>query len=111
MRYGHDLYANLRAIRTLAEAFPERRVGYSDHTIGLLAPVLAVTLGASVIEKHFTLDHSLPGTDHVLSVTPPELEQIVSDVRTAEALLGSSEKQPLPAELAIRDFVRGRFPK
>jgi N,N'-diacetyllegionaminate synthase len=106
-----DEDANLRAIRTLADAFPERRVGYSDHTIGLLAPVLAVALGASVIEKHFTLDRSLPGTDHVLSVTPPELEQLVRDIRAAETLLGSSEKQPLPAELAIREFVRGRFPK
>lgn len=106
-----DEDANLRAITTLAEAFPERRVGYSDHTIGLLAPVLAVALGAAVIEKHFTLDRSLPGTDHVLAVTPPELEDLVHRVRQAETLLGSPEKRPVAAELAIREFVRGRFPK
>lgn len=106
-----DADANLRAIRTLAEAFPERRVGYSDHTIGLLAPVLAVALGATAIEKHFTLDRSLPGTDHALSVTPTELGELVSDVRRAELLLGRPEKRPVPSELEIREFVRSRFPK
>jgi N,N'-diacetyllegionaminate synthase len=106
-----DADANLRAIVTLAEAFPDRRVGYSDHTIGLLAPLLAVALGATVIEKHFTLDRSLPGTDHVLSVTPPELAELVLCVRQAELLLGSGEKRPVAAELEIREFVRARFPK
>ena len=106
-----DADANLRAIQTLAAAFPERRVGYSDHTIGLLAPALAVALGATAIEKHFTLDRSLPGTDHVLSVTPPELVQLVKDIRQAEVLLGSGEKRPVTAELEIREFVRSRFPK
>lgn len=103
--------ANLRALWTLAEAFSGRRIGYSDHTIGLLAPVLAVALGASVIEKHFTLDRSLPGTDHVLSLEPPELAELVRQVRLAEALLGEAEKRPVAAELEIRDFVRSRFPK
>jgi N,N'-diacetyllegionaminate synthase len=103
--------ANLWAIRTVAEAFPERRVGYSDHTIGLLAPLLAVALGATVIEKHFTLDRALPGTDHVLSVTPSELTELVHGIRQAELLLGSGEKRPLGAELEIREFVRTRFRK
>jgi N,N'-diacetyllegionaminate synthase len=106
-----DEDANLRAVQTLTRAFPTRRVGYSDHTIGTLAALLAVALGATVIEKHFTLDRSLPGTDHVLSVTPPELEQLVRDIRTSEALLGSPEKRPTEAELTIRDAVRSRFPK
>jgi sialic acid synthase SpsE len=106
-----DEDANLLAVRTLAETFPDCRVGYSDHTIGAVAPILAVALGATVIEKHFTLDRSLPGTDHVLSVTPPELEQLVRDIRTSEVLLGSPGKQPTAAELTIRDAVRSRFPK
>jgi sialic acid synthase SpsE len=106
-----DEDANLLAVRTLAEAFPAHRVGYSDHTIGMLAPILAVALGATVIEKHFTLDRSLPGTDHVLSVTPPELEQLVRDIRASEVLLGAPGKRPTEAELAIRETVRSRFPK
>jgi N,N'-diacetyllegionaminate synthase len=106
-----DADANLRAISTVADAFPERRVGYSDHTIGLLAPLLAVALGATAIEKHFTLDRSLPGTDHVLSVTPPELGELIHGIRQAEVLLGSPDKQPVQAELEIREFVRSRFPK
>ena len=104
-----DSDANVRAITTLAQAFPERRVGYSDHTIGLLAPLLAVALGATAIEKHFTLDRSLPGTDHVLSVTPPELAELVQGVRQAEALLGSGDKRPAPGELDIRELARARF--
>ena len=106
-----DEDANLRAIPVLREAFPGRRIGYSDHTIGVVAPLVAVALGADVIEKHFTLDKSLPGTDHVLSVTPDELAELVSGVRQVEALLGSAEKRPAAAELEIREFVRGRFPK
>lgn len=106
-----DQNANLRAITALADAFPERRVGYSDHTIGLLAPVLAVALGATAVEKHFTIDRSLPGTDHVLSVTADELDEMVSQIHKAETLLGSPEKRPIPAELEIREFVRTRFPK
>ncbi|HEX8855434.1 MAG TPA: N-acetylneuraminate synthase family protein [Thermoleophilaceae bacterium] len=106
-----DDHANLRAISTLAEAFPGRSVGYSDHTIGLLAPLLAVALGATAIEKHFTLDRSLPGTDHVLSLTPDELAALVRTVRRSEALLGREGKQPAEPELEIREFVRGRFPK
>jgi N,N'-diacetyllegionaminate synthase len=106
-----DRDANLRAIRTLAETFPEHRVGYSDHTIGVLAPLLAVALGATVIEKHFTLDRSLPGTDHVLSVTPAELAELVQGIRQVELLLGSADKRPVAGEVAIREFVRSRFPK
>ena len=103
--------ANLRALQTLQQAFPARFVGYSDHTVGTLASVIAVGLGASVIEKHFTVDRSLPGTDHFLSVTPEELRQLVDDIRIVESLLGSSEKKPTLSELQVRDVVRNRFPK
>ena len=106
-----DTDANLRAIVTLAECFPGRRIGYSDHTLGLLAPLLAVALGATVIEKHFTLDRNLPGTDHVLSLEPDELAELVANVRRAEKMLGPGGKRPTSGELGIRDFVRNRFPK
>ena len=106
-----DEDANLQAIQLLKEEFPEDRIGYSDHTVGILAPVLAVALGATVLEKHFTLDKSLPGTDHVLSATPEEFSQMVRWIRQAEQLLGEEKKEPVAAEWAIRDLVRGRFPK
>ena len=63
------------------------------------------------MEKHFTLDKSLPGTDHVLSVTPEELGQMVEQIREVELLLGDSEKKPTDGEIEIREFVRSRFPK
>lgn len=103
--------ANLACITTLRQAFPGRRVGYSDHTVGTLASLAAVALGAEVIEKHFTLDKSLPGTDHVLSVTPEELAGLVAGIREVERLRGTPEKAPTERELAVRDAVRQRFPK
>ena len=103
--------ANLACITTLRRAFLDRHVGFSDHTIGPLASLAAVALGAEVVEKHFTLDKSLPGTDHVLSVTPEELAELVAGVREVERLLGSPEKAPTEREQAIRDAVRQRFPK
>ena len=106
-----DSDANLRAIQVLREVFPDHAIGYSDHTIGVLAPVLAVALGATVIEKHFTLDKGLPGTDHVLSVTPQELREMVERIRQTERLLGEARKEPVEAERAIRETVRNRFPK
>ena len=104
-----DEDANLRAIPSLKSAFPERHVGFSDHTTGTLAAPAAVALGAVVIEKHFTLAKNLPGTDHVLSVTPPELAELVASVRRVEAQLGTVQKAPVAEELEIRDFVRNRF--
>lgn len=106
-----DENANLRAITTLKQAFPDRQVGLSDHTLGMIAPIAAVALGASVIEKHFTLSKSLPGTDHIASVTPLELKELVESVRRLEVLLGRAEKVPVAAEREIIDFVRSRFRK
>ena len=103
--------ANLAVIPTLKAAFPHHHVGYSDHTIGILAPVAAVGLGSEVVEKHFTMDKSLPGTDHVLSATPDELREMVRQIRQVEVLLGSPVKTPTTGEREIRDFVRSRFPK
>lgn len=101
--------ANLLAIRTLKQEFPGLTVGYSDHTIGTLAPLIAVALGAGVIEKHFTLDKSFQGTDHILSVTPDELKKLIQDVREIGLLLGDGKKVPRRCEEDIKEFIRTRF--
>jgi len=108
---AEDAEANLRAIPALAKAFPDRETGYSDHTLGIDAPVAAVALGARVIEKHFTLSKSLPGTDHLLSATPEEFSEMARRIRRLETLLGREEKQPVGRELKIRSAVRGRWRK
>lgn len=82
---------NLNAIKTLAKEFM-CEVGYSDHTAGILAPVIAVSLGAAVIEKHFTLDRNMEGPDHKASLEPSELKQMVDAIRSTEKALGSGEK-------------------
>lgn len=89
--------ANLRAISTLHHEFA-LPVGYSDHTPGTLASVLAVALGAQVIEKHFTLDRSLPGPDHAMSLVPEELRSLVEQIRSAELCLGHGRKEPAARE-------------
>lgn len=106
-----DEQANLQAISVLRMAFPTYSIGYSDHTLGIDAPVAAVALGARAVEKHFTLDKELPGTDHVLSADPSELTEMVDRIRRVETLLGRPVKQPVAEELEIREFVRTRFPK
>ena len=82
---------NLRAMDSLA-TLGCRSVGYSDHTPGITVPIAAVALGASVIEKHFTLDRNLPGPDQKASLEPDELRQMVEAVRQVEASLGGTEK-------------------
>ncbi len=80
-------HANLRVIPMLKTVF-ELPVGFSDHTLGISIPVASAAIGACVIEKHFTLDKSLPGPDHKLSVDPQELKKLVQEVRTVENSLG-----------------------
>ncbi|WP_058994866.1 N-acetylneuraminate synthase [Haloarcula sp. CBA1127] len=82
---------NMRFIETLATAFPGQ-VGFSDHTRGVVAPVLAMGYGASVIEKHFTLDRGMEGPDHYASLEPDELSQMVDNVRFAEKAIGSTRR-------------------
>lgn len=89
---------NLRAMQTLKSAFG-LPVGYSDHTPGIEIAVAAVALGAEVIEKHFTLDRSLPGPDHAASLEPVELQQMVAAIRHVEVALGTGIKSPAPCEL------------
>ena len=95
---------HLRSIPTLGHAF-ECPVGLSDHTDGVTAAVAAVALGACMIEKHFTLDRSLPGPDHRFSSDPAELRRLVDAVRETEQMLGSAAIGPAPSEeLGRREF-------
>lgn len=110
---------NLRTMDTIRAAFG-LPVGLSDHTPGIAVSVAAAALGASVIEKHFTLDRELPGPDHKASLVPSELQQLVRAVREVEDALGSTKKAPAKSELrnlriarkslvALRDILRGEL--
>jgi N,N'-diacetyllegionaminate synthase len=96
---------NLRAMQTLATAF-RLPVGYSDHTAGVEVAVAAVALGAQVIEKHLTLDRTLPGPDHRASLEPAEFAQMVTSIRRVEAALGNGIKAPSRCELPNRAVAR-----
>jgi sialic acid synthase SpsE len=96
--------ANVSAIRELRYfGYP---VGYSDHTIGDMAACAAVALGATVIEKHFTLDHESDGPDHHMSATPAEFRMMVENIRKTELLLGHGRKEPSEEELAMIPRIR-----
>lgn len=88
---------NLKAMLTMRDAFG-LEVGYSDHTKGIEVPVAAVALGATVIEKHFTLDRNMEGPDHKASLEPGELAAMVSSIRHIEKALGTGDKTPSPSE-------------
>ena len=88
---------NLRAMHTMQNAFG-LEVGYSDHTKGIEVPIAAVALGATVIEKHFTLDRNMEGPDHKASLEPDELAAMVSSIRNIERALGSGNKMPSSSE-------------
>lgn len=96
---------NLKAMQTIGQAF-DIAVGYSDHTLGIEVDVAAVALGASVIEKHFTLDKTMEGPDHKASLEPDELKAMVSAIRNIEQALGSSIKQPSPSESKNKPIAR-----
>ncbi len=109
--------ANLRAMHTMSEAF-NVPVGYSDHTPGIDVALAAVTLGACIVEKHFTLDRNLQGPDHQASLEPGELAKMVRGIRTVEAALGDGRKEPAAREasaaaaarkslVAVRDIPAG----
>ncbi len=99
----HDV--NLRAMVTLGQTFGVP-IGYSDHTNGIEVSIAAVALGARVIEKHFTLDRTLPGPDHPASLEPAELRAMVQAIRHIEIALGSAIKQPSASELKNRPIAR-----
>ncbi|SFR59454.1 N-acetylneuraminate synthase [Thiomicrospira sp. ALE5] len=96
---------NLTAMQTIAQAF-RVKVGYSDHTPGIEVPTAAVALGASIIEKHFTLDKNLPGPDHKASLEPQELQAMVQAIRNIEIALGDGIKRPTATEQKNRQVAR-----
>jgi len=96
---------NLRVLDTLRDEF-HLPVGYSDHTAGILVPLAAVARGACVIEKHFTLDRTLPGPDHAASLEPDEFKRMVRTIREIESAIGDGEKKMQECEAGIRDIVR-----
>jgi N,N'-diacetyllegionaminate synthase len=96
---------NLRAMQSLHTAFGVD-VGYSDHTQGIEVAIAAVAMGASVIEKHFTLDRTLPGPDHQASLEPVELRAMVAAIRNIEAALGDGIKRLTPSEARNKPVAR-----
>jgi N,N'-diacetyllegionaminate synthase len=96
---------NLRAMVSMMHAFGVG-VGYSDHTIGIEIPIAAVALGATIIEKHFTLDRNLPGPDHKASLEPHELKAMVNAIRNVEVAMGDGVKRPSASELRNKPIAR-----
>lgn len=96
---------NLRAMQTIRDAF-DIRIGYSDHTRGIEIPIAAAAMGASVIEKHFTLDREMEGPDHKASLEPDELIAMVKAIRNIEKALGDGIKRPSPSELKNISIAR-----
>jgi N-acetylneuraminate synthase len=96
---------NIRTVETLKNEF-KVLTGFSDHTMGIIAPLVAVSLGACVIEKHFTLDRDLPGPDHKASLDPDELKEMIDSVRKAERALGTGIKKPTKIEIEIKRLAR-----
>ena len=96
---------NLCALKTLRDVF-SLPVGYSDHTEGMAIPIAAVALGACVVEKHLTLDRTLPGPDHKASIEPDEFKKMVRAIRDVERALGDGIKKMQPCEVSNRDVVR-----
>jgi N,N'-diacetyllegionaminate synthase len=96
---------NLRAMQSIQSAFGVA-VGYSDHTQGMEIAIAAVAMGATVIEKHFTLDRTLPGPDHKASLEPAELTAMVAAIRNIEAALGDGIKRLTPSEARNKPVAR-----
>jgi N,N'-diacetyllegionaminate synthase len=99
------LDVNLLAMKTIEKEF-NLPVGYSDHTLGLEVPIAAVALGATVIEKHFTIDRELPGPDHKASLIPHELNEMVRMIRNLEEAMGDGIKRIMPSESRNLSIVR-----
>jgi N,N'-diacetyllegionaminate synthase len=99
---------NLTAINTMQKAF-NLPVGYSDHTVGVVAGTVAASLGAAMIEKHYTLDKNMPGPDHAASADIPELKQLVNAMRDVAVSLGDGVKRPVEAESKNLPLIRKCF--
>ena len=96
---------NLNAMLAIQEEFGVA-IGYSDHTLGIEVDIAAVAMGASIIEKHLTLDKTMEGPDHKASLEPEELKDMVVAIRNIENALGSYEKKPSPSEIVNMDVAR-----
>ena len=97
---------NLKAMNSIGENLGVK-IGYSDHTLGIEVPIAAVALGATVIEKHFTLDRNMKGPDHAASLEPEELKAMVTSIRNIEkAIAGSGKKEPSPSEEKNKEMAR-----
>lgn len=96
---------NLRAMQTMMKEL-DVLVGYSDHTLGSQVPIMAVTLGACVIEKHLTLDNAMPGPDHKASANPMVFKKMVDEIRMVEVIMGSPVKKPLSGEVKLQSVIR-----
>ena len=112
--YGEPMneYANLNAINTLKDEFPEAIIGYSDHTIGIHACNIAVGMGSKILEVHFTDDKNRSFRDHHLSATKDELKMLIKNIRTTEVMLGSKLKRPveeIETASRIKEFRRACY--
>jgi N-acetylneuraminate synthase len=96
---------NLNAMDTMKDAF-KLKVGYSDHSAGIVVPIAAVAKGAVLIEKHFTVDRALPGPDHKASLEPIELKEMVDGIRIVKKVLGDGIKGPRPSEVKNKSVAR-----
>lgn len=102
-----DEQANLGAIATLKARYPDIAIGYSDHTLGIDAAVLAAAAGARLVEKHFTVDKKYSDfRDHQLSAEPSEMKALVEKIRQLEILLGTGDKKPQPCEVDLEIAMR-----
>ena len=112
--------ARLEMMSILKAIYPDLRIGYSDHTDGIFVPIVAASMGADIIEKHFTLDKKTPiehfekgleymGTDHVLSIEPDELGKMVSEIRRIEKIKGDRNWERTDGEKILMEFLHGRY--
>lgn len=112
--------AHLNMINILKKEFTDYEIGYSDHTDGIFVPVTAVAMGASIIEKHVTLDRKTPvqnykngsgymGTDHILSIEPKKLKEMVAQIRRVERIKGSNVWERSEGEKILIEFLRNRY--
>ena len=101
-----DEDANIKKLQSLSNTFPKIELGFSDHTIGTTAATLASALGACVFEKHFTLDHNLPGPDHWFAANPKQLHEWVDAISKSHLMLGNSEIKPTENEEKMKKLCR-----
>lgn len=101
-----DCDVNLSAIEDLKQNFPNCKIGYSDHSVGSIAAIGAVSMGISMIEKHFTLDKNMPGPDHKASADPEEMKRICNDIRRTEVMLGFGKKIVTESEIKNKIVAR-----